>query len=236
MPCLKSIHWTLGLVVCAAFAVGLAYAKDDSKAFLWLSQEQELALVATVPPPPAPNSAEDQADVAAILEAQKTRTPEMIAESKRDQTLSDKLFEPVYGSNLTPEKDPKFFQLMKNALTATRFLNETVKDKYRRLRPYQGHPDTVKSLFAVGGYSYPSGHSMASFTLATVLGAVFPDKQQALLDRAAQIAQSRVNAGVHYPSDIKEGEVLGKALGTAILASKAFQADLAEVQAELKKS
>ena len=52
---------------------------------------------------------------------------------------------------------------------------------------------------------------------------------------AAEIAQSRVNAGVHYPSDIHEGEVLGKATGAAILASSAFQADLADVQAELKK-
>jgi acid phosphatase (class A) len=74
---------------------------------------------------------------------------------------------------------------------------------------------------------------MGSYTLAVVLGAIFPDKKQAFLDRAGEIAQSRVNAGVHNPNDIKEGETLGKATGDAILASPTFQKDLAEVQVEL---
>jgi acid phosphatase (class A) len=74
---------------------------------------------------------------------------------------------------------------------------------------------------------------MGSFTLAVVLGAVFPDKRQVFLDRAAQIAQSRVNAGVHNPSEINEGEILGKATGAAIVASPAFQADLAQVRSEV---
>ncbi len=224
----------LFLGIVAVFCAS-AFAKDDANAFKWLSKDQELALSSSVPPPPAPNSTEDQADLAKILEVQKSRTPEMIAESKADQGFSYNLFQSVYGKDLTPENSPKFFQLMKNVLATTQQVNVTAKDKYRRLRPYLGHPDVVHSLFTVGGFSYPSGHSMGSFALATVLGAVFPDKKQAFLDRAAQIAQSRVDAGVHYPSDIKEGEVLGKATGEAILANSAFQADLAEVQAELKK-
>lgn len=188
-----------------------------------------------VPPPPAPNSVEDQADLAAILEAQKTRTPEIAAESKRDQGFSYKLFQSVYGNDLTPENSPKFHLLMRHVLDATGFVNGTAKGKYRRLRPYQGHPDVVTSLFIVGGFSYPSGHSMASFTLAVVLGSIFPDKQQAFLDCAGRIAESRVNAGVHYPSDIKEGELLGKATAAAILANPSFQKDMAEVRTELKK-
>ncbi len=215
----------------------LARAKDKlpGNPTQWLSQEQETALSDSVPPPPAPGSTEDQADRAKILEAQKARTPEIVAECKRDQTFSYKLFESIYGSGLTPANSPKFYALMDNVLAATKVVNETAKNKYKRQRPYQGHPDTVKSLFTVTGFSYPSGHSMGSFTLATVLGAVFPDKKQAFLDRAAQIAQSRVDAGVHYPSDIAEGEVLGKATGEAILATSSFQGDLAAVEAELKK-
>jgi acid phosphatase (class A) len=188
-----------------------------------------------VPPPPAPNSAEDQADLAAILQAQKTRTPEMVAEARRYQAVSATFFQPVYGNDLTAANSPKFYRLMNNVLDITRVVTDTAKKKYQRLRPYQGHPDTVKAVFTVGGFSYPSGHSTAAFTLATVLGGVFPDKAQALLDIAAAVAQSRVNAGVHYPSDIAEGEVLGKATGAAILANSSFQADLGRVQLELKK-
>jgi len=170
-----------------------------------------------------------------VVAAEKARTPAIIAECKLDQKFSYTLFQPIYGTNLTPQTSPKFFQLLDNVSAVTWVVNETAKKKYKRLRPYQAHPDVVTAVFPVGGFSYPSGHSMGSFTLAVVLGAVFPDKKQAFLDRAAQIAQSRVDAGVHNPSDIKEGEVLGKASGAAILASPAFQADLAGVQAELKK-
>ena len=62
-----------------------------------------------------------------------------------------------------------------------------------------------------GGYSYPSGHATHSYAFATILGQSFSRIQaQAFLDRAHAIAQSRVDAGVHYPSDIREGEIVGK--------------------------
>lgn len=223
------------MVLCAGLLCSLTLAKDNSEKTQWLNQAQLQALTDSVPPPPAPQSAEDRADLAVILAAQKARTPEIIAECNLDKNFSEKLFQSVYGADLTSEHDPKFYRFMKNVLEVTHLVNVTAKDKYHRLRPYQGHPDVVKSLFTAGEFSYPSGHSMASFTLATILGAVFPKKKQAFLDRAAQIAQSRVDAGVHYPSDIKEGEVLGKATAAALLADSSFQKDLAEVKVEVKK-
>jgi acid phosphatase (class A) len=232
---MKTRHAILGWALCAALLCTLAQAKDAANPYKWLTKEQEQALSDTVPAPPSPHSTEDQADLAAILQAQKARTPDVVAECQRDQKFSYQLFQSVYGNDLTAANSPKFYQMLETVTAVTRIVNETAKGKYKRLRPYEGHPDTVKSLFPVSGFSYPSGHSMVSFTLAVVLGAIFPDKQQAFLDRAAQIAQSRVDAGVHYPSDIKEGEVLGKATGGAILASTAFQTELAEVKSELKK-
>ena len=200
----------------------------------WLSREQLDALIAAVPPAPEPNSPKDNSDLAAILAAQASRTPEIEKTCKTYQNFSEKLFQDIYGPGLNKENSPLLFKMIRNVLAATATVNGTAKDKNKRLRPYQGHPDVVHALFQVNGFSYPSGHSMASFTLATVLGAIFPDRKQAFLDRAAAIAQSRVDAGVHYPSDIQEGEVLGKATGDAILANAAFQKDLAAVQAELK--
>ena len=212
-----------------------AAPKATPEPYVWLTKEEEAALSATVPEVPAADSPTDKADLAKILEVQNARTPEMLAECKRDQTLTYKLFQSVYGDDLTPANSPKFHLLMKHVLDATHAVNDVPKEKYKRARPYAGHPDVVKSLFTVKGYSYPSGHSMASHTLALVLGEVFPEKKQALLDRAHAIAQSRVDAGVHYPSDIAQGEVLGRATGAAIIANAAFQKDLAEVKAELRK-
>ena len=231
--------WMMRLLVCAALMHNFAAAEtapDASKPspYKWLTEEQIHDLYTSVPAPPVPGSAADQADLTAVVEAQKMRTPAIDAECRSDEHFSELLFQAVYGTDRTPENSPKLYRLMKNVLAASAAVNRPAKDKYQRPRPYQGHPGEVHPLFEVKEYSYPSGHSMASFTLATVLGAAFPGKQQALLDRAAQIAQSRVDAGVHYPSDIKEGEILGKATAAVILASPAFQADLAEVAAELK--
>jgi acid phosphatase (class A) len=228
---LKTPFSLLTLVLCVGLIGGFAQATDTDTTTKWLSAADVQALEATVPPPPAT----DDADLAILEKIQSARTDAMVAECKRDQKFADTLFQSVYGTNLTPATSPKFYALMKNVLQITKVVNENVKDKYKRLRPYQAHPDKIHSLFTVDGFSYPSGHSMGSFTLAVVLGAVFPDKAQAFLDRAAQIAQSRVDAGVHNPSDIAEGEVLGKATGAAIIANAAFQKDFADVQAEVKK-
>jgi acid phosphatase (class A) len=223
----------LNWMLCTVLVCSLAQAKDEGNPTKWLTRDQEAALVATVPAAPAPNSEQDRDDLAKVLEAQKNRTAAVIAECKRDRKFSYTLFESVYGADAG--KNAKFIAMMKNVLATTWAVNEPAKDKYKRPRPYLAHPGVVKALFPVNGYSYPSGHSMGSYTLAVVFGAIFPDKKQAFLDRAAQIAQSRVDAGVHNPSDIQEGEVLGKATGAAIVASPAFQADLAQLQADLQK-
>ncbi len=233
---MKSQNWILGLLLGVTLLGFPAHAKEnDANPFRWLTEAQELALSNSIPPPPAPGSEVDKADLATILAVQKSRTPEVIAECKRDEKYSYRLFESVYGSNLNAENSPKFIQMMKDGQATTHQVNDVAKKRFMRKRPYVGHPEVVKSVFTVNGWSYPSGHSMGSFTMAIILGAIFPEKKQAFLDRAAQIAQSRVDAGVHYPSDIKEGEALGKETGAEILKSPAFQADLAAVQAELKK-
>ena len=215
----------------------LAFAQMEDRAGdpnRWLTKDQEQKLTDSVPPPPVADSPDDKADRAQVMHIQTTRTEEMNKEAIRDRPFSYLLFQSVYGNDRTPENSPKFYEMLRNVTATTRVINEAAKHKYKRLRPYLGHPGIVEALFPVNGYSYPSGHAMGSFALATVLGAVFPDKKQAFFDRAAQISQSRVNAGVHYPSDIKEGGILGRATGNAILNTTAFQSDLAGVHAELK--
>ena len=225
------LSWALATLLFCTFA----QAKDEGNPYQWLTREQEQTLVDSVPPPPTPHSPGDDDDKAQVMHIQQIRTEEMENECIRDKTFSYVLFQQIYGGELIPESYPKFYQILKNVLATTRVIDDAAKNKYRRPRPYQAHPGVVRALFTVNGYSYPSGHAMGSYALATVLSAIFPDKKDAFFERAAQIAQSRVNAGVHYPSDIKEGGILGRATGDAIIATRAFQADLGEVQAELKK-
>ena len=105
------------------------------------------------------------------------------------------------------------------------------KHHWQRLRPYQVSTE-IKPLFTVEDFSYPSGHSTLSMVYALILGQIFPDKAAAALERAHQISESRVVAGVHYMTDIHEGEALGKAISQELLAKPEFQAAVAAAKAE----
>jgi membrane-associated phospholipid phosphatase len=63
--------------------------------------------------------------------------------------------------------------------------------------------------------SFPSGHSAAAFAFATGVGRTLPDVAAPLRLLAAVVAYSRVHTGVHYPSDVVAGALLGGMLAQA---------------------
>ena len=64
------------------------------------------------------------------------------------------------------------------------------------------------------GLSFPSSHSTSSFAAARAYGKLLPSGP--LYGAAVAMALSRLYLGVHYPSDIAAGAVLGTALGSAV--------------------
>ena len=83
-------------------------------------------------------------------------------------------------------------------------------------------------------YSYPSGHSTRGTLFALLLAELFPDRREAILAKGRDSGWLRVQGGVHYPTDIYAGRVLGQALARKFLSSPAFQRDFAAAQAELQ--
>jgi acid phosphatase (class A) len=205
-------------------------AKDTS--IRWLTPDQEQALVAAVPPAPAPGSPTDQDDLAGVLKAQKERTPEQAAQVLAERHAELPLFQTVLGPDFDSGHDPKIFLLMKDVVHDAAVTDEDAKKKWNRPRPYVGHPDVVQPVYRTGAASYPSGHAVFAYTSAVLLAEIFPDKKDALFARAAEIARDRVIGGVHYPSDILEGEKLGRAVAAALLADPSFEQDLAATKTE----
>jgi membrane-associated phospholipid phosphatase len=91
----------------------------------------------------------------------------------------------------------------------TLLANGVVKRLVRRARPLLEAelPALVPTL---SGRSYPSAHSSTSFAAAGALADALPAPP--LYAAAGAMALSRPYLGVHYPSDIVAGALLGRAL------------------------
>jgi membrane-associated phospholipid phosphatase len=81
----------------------------------------------------------------------------------------------------------------------------------QRNRPFVEHPNLFTDRYDGGGYSFPSGHTSAAFCTATSLSLYFP-KWYVIAPSylwAASIGWARMYQGVHYPSDVLAGAIVG---------------------------
>ena len=102
-------------------------------------------------------------------------------------------------------------------LGLTAGLNDKIlKNIIMRPRPYVTHFGLGILIEAQKSYSFPSGHASSSFAAATAI-TLFCGKKGALAYiPAALIALSRIYVGVHYPTDIFFGALLGTCMGILI--------------------
>jgi len=93
--------------------------------------------------------------------------------------------------------------------------NQPLKALSRRARPIRGTVDvsTARHLRMPTSTSFPSGHSAAGFAFASAVASFKPGFGLPLRGLAAVVAYSRVHAGVHFPSDVIVGALLGIGVG-----------------------
>lgn len=95
-----------------------------------------------------------------------------------------------------------------------------LKYAVNRTRPFVTYPFIEKEM-AAGSPSFPSGHTSDAFSTATSVSLAFP-KWYVVAPSflwACSVGYSRMDLGVHYPSDVLAGAIIGA--GTSYLCYKA---------------
>lgn len=116
------------------------------------------------------------------------------------------------GAGLMRDND----EMVRNAfvMAAASIINAGVtgalKYSINRDRPFVTYPDIIKKAKA-GSPSFPSGHTSSAFATATSLSLSYPEWYVIVpsFAYAGTVAYSRMHLGVHYPSDVAAGAVIG---------------------------
>ena len=92
-----------------------------------------------------------------------------------------------------------------------------LKTKTVRPRPYQVHQVIRLGEHPLDHFSFPSGHTLHAVMATTVLGYVAPLLLMLMLPFTVLVAVSRMVLGLHYPSDVAVGAILGGMMAIAIV-------------------
>lgn len=98
---------------------------------------------------------------------------------------------------------------------ASLVVNAMVKPFAKRRRPDREGEDVpdVREVPMPRSTSFPSGHSASAFAFASAVGKEIPTIGGPLRGLAGAVAYSRVHTGVHYPTDVIIGSIIGATIG-----------------------
>lgn len=93
-----------------------------------------------------------------------------------------------------------------------------LKNVLVRERPYMTHAAIVCAGKPLDRFSFPSGHTLHAVSFTLIVCSSLPAFAMVLLPLAVLIALSRVVLGLHYPTDVLAGGLLGALIGLASMA------------------
>lgn len=92
-----------------------------------------------------------------------------------------------------------------------------IKTRTLRERPYITHSAIDCATAPLDRYSFPSGHTLHAVCFTIMLASYYPSSASAFVVLTTLIALSRVVLGLHYPTDVAAGALLGASLGLGSL-------------------
>ncbi len=193
-----------------------------------------LDLAALIGPPPAADSVVTRAELETVLLLQELRTPAQAARAVEieHETLfgfAADAVGPWFTAAALPRTAALFAQVREDFIP----VNRASKALWPRRRPPFVDARIQPCVETTDSGSYPSGHGIQSSLWAALLSELLPDHAPTFAARAAETRKMKLLSGVHYPSDIEAGRIIGEALARKMLASEQMQAALTEARTEI---
>ena len=195
----------------------------------------DLNLENLLSPPPPEGSEESQREIADLIAIQAHRTDEDCKTARKYIDTTAAQFRehlPLPPGASMPRELSRMLQRI-HLLEAT-IINDA-KHRFSRRRPYEVTKDVVPCVRKPWDRSYPSGHAAWAYMTAAVLSDLFPERTPQLMSRAAEIAESRIVGGVHFPSDVASGKRAGLAIAERIVSSKMYASDKRTISTAIEK-
>jgi hypothetical protein len=152
------------------------------------------------------------------LEERKRRLKDIIEQAQPLDVSSQNMFSRLL---LLKDAHPKTNLLMYEMIVFGKIVAVYFKNQFMRARPSQMEPRLRPMIDVPGHPAYPSGHALQMFLVAKALTTVVRDLDigKELFKIAAEIAENREWAGLHYPSDSAAGRELAETIFPLVLES-----------------
>ena len=139
-----------------------------------------------------------------------------IKQNKKFVEMHDDIKE-VFKDTLAELELPYIEEELKSLLKQSAKFVMELKYKYNRPRPHQiaefyGINLNGVELDTMRTPSYPSGHAIQGYLLGMYFGDKYPQSRKVFTQLGEDIAQSRIVAKAHYPSDKSFGKVVAEYL------------------------
>jgi membrane-associated phospholipid phosphatase len=121
-------------------------------------------------------------------------------------------------NNITGPRSARVLSLLNVAIYDATVAAWDSKYVYNRRRPSEVNSFVAPAIPVPNSPSYPSEHSAAAAAAAAVLGYLFPNDAQIFANQARECGESRLNAGVQFPSDVSAGMELGSKVAELVIA------------------
>ncbi|RYE59155.1 MAG: phosphatase PAP2 family protein [Sphingobacteriales bacterium] len=200
---------------------------------------------------PANSSDQTRADLDYLLKLQNERTKEQVKRAEfianigswpniLNPTDSDYIenrqqlyyiINTALGKQYNFKNYPATTALLMNCIQDIRVTEFRLKYFFKRPRPYH-LASALHPLTRINSPSFPSGHSLWSYTEAYIFGELLPTQRTNFIHVAEEVQSSREILGIHYPSDNEASRILGWYLVKFWYNNPKFRADLAKAKKE----